>query len=248
MANRVKGNKQNSAKSSERHHSTELLESPDALRETLADKTGSFFKSKKSQNIMLGIGAAVALAIAGVFGYTYYMDSQNVAAQDEMFQAVFYFEADSLDRALNGDGNNYGFLEIIDEYGGTEAANLAHYYAGIAYLKQEKFNEAIEHLESFSASDMLVQARADALIGDAYMELENYQQAVNAYNKAIDYKPNRFFTPQYLVKSALAYEEMGNYSAAAESYGRIVEEFPEAAEYQQALKQQTRLQSLASGQ
>ena len=248
MANRVKGNKQNSARSSERHNNTELLESPDALRETLVDKTGSLFKSKRNQNIVLGIGAAIALAIAGVFGYTYYMDSQNKAAQDEMFQAVFYFEADSLNRALNGDGNNYGFLEIIDEYGGTEAANLAHYYAGVAYLRQENFNEAIEHLESFSSSDMLIQARANALIGDAYMELEDYQQAVNAYEKAIEYKPNRFFTPQYLVKAALAYEEMGNYSAAAESYGRIVEEFPEAAEYQQALKQQTRLQSLASGQ
>lgn len=248
MANRVKGNKQQSAKGKEKHDSTELLESPDALRETLVDKTGSFFKSKRNQNLALGIGAAIALAIAGIFGYTYYMDNQNVVAQDEMFQAVFYFEADSLDRALNGDGNNYGLLEIIDEYGGTEAANLAHYYAGVAYLRQEKFNEAIDHLEQFSASDMLVQGRAYAMIGDAYMELENFQQAVNAYNKAIDYKPNRFFTPQYLIKAALAYEEMGNYSAAANSYGRIVEEFPEAAEYQQALKQQTRLQGLASGQ
>lgn len=248
MANRVKGNKQKSAKGSERHDNTELLESPDALRETLVDKTGSFFKSKRNQNLALGIGAAIALAIAGIFGYTYYMDSQNVAAQDEMFQAVFYFEADSLDRALNGDGNNYGFLEIIDEYGGTDAANLAHYYAGIAFLKQGNFNEAVDHLESFSASDMLVQARAYSLIGDAYMELENYQQAVDYYQRAVDYNANRFFTPQYLVKAALAYEEMGNYTAAAESYGRIVEEFPEAAEYQQALKQQVRLQGLASGQ
>ncbi len=248
MANRVKGNKQKLTKGSGKHDNTELLESPEALRETLVDSTGTFFKSKKNQNIVLGIGVAIALAVAGVFGYTYYIDNQNVAAQDEMFQAVFYFEADSLDRALNGDGNNYGFLEIIDEYGGTEAANLAHYYAGIAFLKQGNFEEAVDHLEQFSASDMLVQARAYALTGDAYMELEKYQQAVNAYDKAVDYKTNRFFTPQYLVKAALAHEAMGNYSAAADSYGRIVDEFPEATEYQQALKQQTRLQSLASGQ
>ncbi|WKN32626.1 tetratricopeptide repeat protein [Porifericola rhodea] len=248
MANRVKGNKQKSAKGSEQHESTELLESPDALRDTLVDKTGSFFKSKKNQNIAFGIGAAIALVIAGIFGYTYYMDSQNEAAQDEMFQAVFYFEADSLDRALNGDGNNFGFLEIIDEYGGTGAANLAHYYAGIALLKQGNYNQAIDHLTSFSASDLLVQARAYALVGDAYMELQNYSEAANYYNKAISYKPNRFFTPQYLVKAALAYEEMGEFEEAAESYGRIVEEFPEATEYQQALKQQVRLQSLAAGE
>lgn len=248
MANRVKGNKQKSAKGSEKHDSTELLESSDALRETLVDKTGTFFKNKRNQNVAVGIGVAIALVIAGVFGYTYYMDSQNAAAQDEMFQAVFYFEADSLNLALNGDGNNYGLLEIIDEYGGTEAANLAHYYAGIAYLRQGEFNEAIDHLGSFSASDMLVQARAYSLMGDAYMELENYQEAVSYYNRAADYKPNRFFTPQYLVKAALAYEEMGNYEQAISSYDRIIEEFPEATEYQQALKQQTRLQGLASEQ
>ncbi|MDF9799859.1 tetratricopeptide (TPR) repeat protein [Catalinimonas alkaloidigena] len=248
MANRVKGNKQKSAKGSEKHDNTELLESSDALRETLVDKTGTFFKNKRNQNVALGIGVAIALVIAGVFGYTYYMESQNTAAQDEMFQAVFYFEADSLNRALNGDGNNYGFLEIIDEYGGTEAANLAHYYAGIAYLRQGEYNDAIDHLSDFSASDMLVQARAYALLGDAYMELENYEEAVSHYNKAADYKPNRFFTPQYLVKAALAYEAMGNYAQAIENYDRIIEEFPEATEYQQALKQQTRLQGLASEQ
>jgi tetratricopeptide (TPR) repeat protein len=248
MANRVKGNKAKSAKGTEKHDNTELLESSEALRDTLVGKTGSFFKSKKNQNLVLGVGAALALAIAGVFGYTYYIESQNEAAQNDMFQAIFYFESDSLNLALNGDGNNYGFLEIIDEYGGTEAANLAHYYAGVSYLKQGQYSDAVDHLSDFSSSDLLVQARAYALIGDAYMEQENFQQAADYYEQAANYKPNEFFTPQYLVKAGLAYESMGDFSAAADSYGRIVEEYPESAEYQQALKQQTRLESMAAAQ
>ncbi|MFP4089497.1 MAG: tetratricopeptide repeat protein [Cyclobacteriaceae bacterium] len=248
MANRVKGKKANKAKGSEKHDNTELLESPDALRETLVDKTGSFFQNKKNQNLALGLGTLVALIIAGIFGYTYYMDSQNKAAQQEMFQAVFYFEAGDYDKALNGDGNNYGFLEIIDEYGGSDAANLSRYYAGIAFLNKGEYNDAINQLEEFSSSDMLVQGRSYSLIGDAYMELSKFDQAASYYERAADYKPNRFFTPQYLVKAALAYEAQGNMQAAAEAYGRIVEEYPEASEYQQALKQQTRLQGLASGE
>ena len=72
-----------------------------------------------------------------------------------MFQAVYYFEQDSLVKALNGDGNNYGFLEIIDEYGFSEAANLSHYYAGVSYLKLGNYNNAISYLNSFSSSDLL---------------------------------------------------------------------------------------------
>jgi tetratricopeptide (TPR) repeat protein len=245
MANRVKGIKAKSGKGAQKQDNSELLENPDALRDTLVGKTGSFFKSKKNQNIVLGLGIALALAIASAFGYTYYMESQNEAAQNDMFQAIFYFESDSLNQALNGDGNNYGFLEIIDAYGGTEAANLAHYYAGVSFLKQEQYDDAIVHLSDFSSSDLLVQARAYALIGDAYMEQENFRQAADYYERAANYKPNEFFTSQYLAKAALAYEATGDYSAAAETYNQIVEEYPESAEYQQALKQQTRLESMA---
>lgn len=247
MANRVKGNKTKKTKSEE-HHNQELLESPEALRHTLVDSTEDFFKKKKNQQLVLGIGVAIALLIAGIFGYSYYKSNQNKTAQEEMFQAVFYFEADSLNRALNGDGNNYGFLEIIDEFGGTKAANLAHFYAGVSYLKLGEHGSAIEHLKDFSASDYLLQARAYALIGDAYMEQNQYGDAVEYYEKAADYKPNRFFTPEYLKKAALAYEGQGDYAAAAESYGRIIEEFPNSAAYQDALKQKARLEGLASGE
>lgn len=246
MANRVKGNKTQKAKSAE-HSNHELLESPEALRSTLVTGTEDFFKKKRNKQIFLGIGVAVALIIAGIFGYQYYMNNQNQTAQEEMFQAIFYFEADSLNKALNGDGNNYGFLEIIDEFGGTKAANLAHFYAGVSYLKQGEHENAIEHLKDFSASDYLLQARAYALIGDAYMELAQYDEAVEYYEKAADYKPNRFFTPEYLGKAAIALEAKGDYKAAAERYKRIVEEFPTSTAYQQALKQKARLEGLASG-
>lgn len=246
MANRVKGKNTKKAKSAE-HSKHELLESPEALRSTLITSTEDFFKKKKNQRIFLGIGVAVALIIAGIFGYQYYQSNQNQIAQEEMFQAVFYFEADSLNKALNGDGNNYGFLEIIDEFGGTEAANLAHFYAGVSYLKQGEYENAIGHLQDFSASDYLLQARAYALIGDAYMELEQYDEAAQHYEKAADYKPNRFFTPGYLEKAAMAYEAKGDYKAAADRYQRITEEFPTSTAYQEALKHVARLEGLASG-
>ena len=243
MANRVKGS--NAKKPREEQSKHELLESPDALRESLTGPD-AFLSKKKNQRLVLGVATVIALAVAAFFGYKYYMNNQDKLAQEEMFQAIFYFEADSLNKALNGDGNNYGFLEIIDEYGGTDAANLAHFYAGVSYLKQGEYQSAIDQLKDFSASDYLLQARADALTGDAHMELKQYDQAVGAYKKAADYKPNQYFTPGYLEKEAVAYEAKQDYTSAAQSYQRIIDDFPSSEAYQNALKQHARLEQLSA--
>ena len=241
MANRVTGPKTRKPKDQQEHHdANELLENPDALRERI---TGTEDFVKKNAGLLTGLALAIALLIGGFFGYRYYLDNQNDTAQEEMFQAVFYFEADSLNLALNGDGNNYGFLEIIDEFGGTDAANLAHYYSGVIYLKQGEYEEAIDHLNDFSASDLLVQAKAYALVGDAYMELEQFGEAADQYEKAADYEPNEFFTPQYLRKAALAHQANNDSAAAAGAYERIVNEFPQSNEFQEAQKQYVRLSS-----
>lgn len=221
----------------------ELLETPEALQERIVD-TEEYIK--QHANVFIIGAAIIVLAVAGYFGYQYYQSTQNQTAQEEMFQAIYYFESDSLNAALNGDGNNYGFLEIIDEFGGTDAANLAHYYAGVIELRQGNYESAIEYLEDFSASDLLVQAQAYALIGDANIELNNYQAAASQYKKAADYNTNQYFSPQYLAKAAVAYEAAGDYASAAESYQRIINEFPEAYEYQEAQKQHARLEALAS--
>ncbi len=220
----------------------ELLEDPGAL----VNKAEEFLSNKRSRNITLIVGGIAALVIAGIFGYRYYISNQNEEAQREMFQAVYYFEADSLGRALNGDGINYGFLQVIEEYPGTKASNLANFYAGVTYLKLGNFENAIRYLEDFKSSDYLLQGRAYVLTGDAYLELSDYANAEASYREAISYKPNENFTPLYLRKLALVQELQGNYSEAAEAYGRIVNEFKESDLVQEAIKQQARLEGLAA--
>lgn len=221
-------------------HKHELLENPEALKEKLA---GAENWMESNPKIVFGVMAAVLLIIGGYFGFDYYKKSQNQLAQKEMFQAVFYFESDSLDRALNGDGNNLGFLTIIEDYGITEAANLANYYAGVCFLKQGKFELARLYLEDFSSSDLLVQARAYSLLGDTYMEENNYEDAARYYNKAANYKPNKYFSPAYLMKEALAYEKLNEVEKAKEAYDQIITKYWESGEYQNARKFKARLES-----
>lgn len=224
-------------------HKNEILENPEVLQEKIVEAENWFESNSK---LVLGVAIGVALIVAGFFGYQYYKDSQNDKAQQEMFQAVYYFEADSLDQALNGDANTLGFLGIIEEFGITDAANLANYYAGVIYLKQGKFEPARLYLEDFKSNDLLIQARAYSLIGDTYMEENNFADAAKYYSKAANYKPNKYFSPIYLMKEALAYEKANQVDKARETYDKVITQYWDSSEYQKARKFKARLEGQPS--
>lgn len=191
-------------------------------------------------------GIVIIIGIAVVFIINNSKDKKNANAHDELFQAQYYFEKDSLDLALNGDGRSLGFLSVIDIYGGTEAANLAHYYAGAIYLKQGNFAEALDHLDDFSSAEVLTQARANEMKGDAYMEQGQYSSAASAYESAANLVDDKFFSPGYLLKAALAYENNSDYNSALKAVTKIVDNYFGASEYNEARKQKARLEILAS--
>ncbi len=218
----------------------DLLESSDAVAEKVM---GAEQWIERNPKIVFGVLGALILVVGGYFGYRYYMNSQDDLAQREMFQAVRYFEADSLSLAMDGDGNNLGFKQIVEDYPMTPAGNLANFYAGTICLKQGKYPLAIVYLKDFSANDQLVQARAYSLIGDAYMEQQKYEDAGSYYDQAANYKPNKFFTPTYLMKAALAWEKANQKDKAKQAYQRIIDEYWESSDYQNARKFKAKLET-----
>ena len=224
---------------------SKLMEKPDTMTADLSNDSEIVQKLQRNRNILIGVVAALVLLVGGWFGYSYYKQTKNEEAQTYMFPAVYHFEADSLNKALKGDGINDGLETIADEYSMTDAGNLAQFYAGVAYLKKGQFDNAINYLKDFKSSDLLVQARAYALLGDAYMEKGQAAEAINYYEKAADYKANSFFTPQYLMKLALAQETNNNTSEAIGTYDRIINEYPNSAEITNAKKYKSKLHGLA---
>ncbi|MEI9917940.1 MAG: tetratricopeptide repeat protein [Bacteroidota bacterium] len=216
------------------------VENPEVVRERLISAEDWMERNPK----FIGILVAVVVVVAGgFFGFRWWIDRQDKVAQEEMFQAVRYFEADSLDLALKGTANVSGFETIINEYGMTPAANLANYYAGVICLKQGKFALAEYYLKDFKSHDLLIQARAYSLLGDAYMEQNKLEEAADAYHEASNYKPNKYFTPAYLLKEALAYEKLNKNDKAIAAYERIIKEFWDAQEVPTAKKLKGRLES-----
>jgi len=192
-------------------------------------KTEQFIE--KHQKIITIVVAVIIVIVLGYFGFKkFYIEPLETEAQSQMFMAEKYFERDSLNLALNGDGNYLGFLDIIDDYGMTKAADLSHFYAGICYLKKGDFENAIDYLESFSADDNVVAPMAKGAIGDAYVELNDLNKARDYYLEAAEMRINDFTTPQFLMKAGLTYEEMGEYQDAKDLYVRIKKEYPTTSE------------------
>ena len=192
-------------------------------------KTEQFIE-KNQQIILIVIGLLIVIVL-GFFGFKrFYLAPKEKDAQSQMFMAEKYFEQDSLKKALNGDGQYLGFLAIIDEYGMTKSANLAHYYAGICYLRLGQFDLALQQLDKFSSDDQLVGPMAKGAMGDANMELKNVEKAAKLYLDAAEMKTNEFTSPMFMMKAAMAYEELGNFEKALSIYKRIKEEFPRSNE------------------
>lgn len=203
-------------------------ESFEKVEETLSKTEKYIEENRKSLSIIV---IAIVAIIGGYFGYQKLIVAPaEMNAQSDMFSAEQYFEKDSFNLALKGDGNNLGFLYIIDQYGATPSANLAQYYAGICYLRLNKFDQAIEHLKNFDADDQMVSSIAIGAIGDAYMEKGKSQEAAKYYLKAAKNNENEFTSAVYLKKAGFAYEKMKNFNKAVKVYEDLYKKYPRSTE------------------
>ncbi|MCB2220244.1 MAG: tetratricopeptide repeat protein [Bacteroidetes bacterium] len=197
--------------------------------ESALSKTEQFIES--NQKIITYVIGGLIVIVLLYFGYRKFVHlPKEKAAQEAMYKAENYFESDSLDLALMGDGESYGFLDIIEDYGSTDAGNLARYYAGICYLEKGEFETAIDYLKDFSSSDMIVSGMALGAIGDAYMELGEIDKATSYYIRAAENNENEMVTPTFLMKAGWAYEINKEYKDALNVYEKIKQDYPRSRE------------------
>lgn len=197
--------------------------------EAALSKTEHFIE--QNQKILFIVIGVIIVVVMGFFGFKrFYQAPREQAGREEMFMAERYFEIDSLDLALNGDGMYPGFLRIIDDYSMTKAANLSKYYAGICYLKMGNFDEAIDYLKSFKGKDQILGPMAKGALGDAYLEKSQISEAADCYSEAAELNKNDFTTPLFLMKAGWAYELNSEFTKAVSVYERIKFEFPSSNE------------------
>lgn len=231
--------KQTEVEQEQLHEESTTAEVFDTLDEG-ASKTEAWVQ--KNQKYIIGSLIVVAVIGLGYLLYQQFVSNPNEKeGANELFFAQEYFEQalnatdtkakDSLfNLALNGAKGKYGLLEIIDNYGGTKAGNVAHYSAGMTYMHKGDYQKAIEHLKKFDSTDEIMGALALGNIGDAYSQQKNSKEALNYYKKAFEHSKNEFTSPMYLKKAGITAMLLDNYQDANKYFQRIKDEYPTSEE------------------
>jgi len=181
---------------------------------------------EEHQKLIYGIIAAIIVIAGIIWGLKALNDRKDRNASKEIFTAQKYFEKESYEAALNGDGNYLGFTEVYDAYKSTKTGKLAAYYAGISNMKLGKYEEAIDYLKKFDGKDEILAPMALGAIGDCYMELDDLNNAVSYYEKAANKSKNDFTGPMFLSKAGMTYEILGDYAKALNCYKTLKADYP----------------------
>ena len=213
----------------------------DALDQS-ASKAEDFIA--KNQKYILGSLLAVVVVVVGYFAYDKFIaDPKQQEGAEELFVLQQNFQkavddtankADSLyNLVLKGSEGKFGAIKIAEEYSGTDAGNLANYYAGIAYLNTRKYAEAVTSLEKFSSDDIMLSSLAKGAIGDAYAQQNKSKEALEFYLKAADASKNDFTRPRYLLKAGKTSLALGNKADALKYFTDIKDNYDASPESQQ---------------
>ncbi len=184
---------------------------------------------EKNQKTIITVVVAIIVIVSAILAVRhFYIIPREESAQAAMYEAVFAFEQDSLDLALNGNEEFDGFLAVADQYGSTAAGNLANAYAGLAYYEKGEYENAKNYLSKFSADEELLAPAITAAVGNCYVNMGNEAEAVKYFEKAAQVADNEAFSPIYLMKAANVYEKLGEKEDALKVYEQIRAKYPQS--------------------
>lgn len=197
------------------------------------------FVIKNQKNIFIAL-AVIVIGVLAFMGYQKFIDAPNekIAADELAFPKKHFDMATNTSVAtdsiymlgLEGADGKFGFLDIADQYGSTNAGNLANYYAGISYLNMNQYEEAITYLSKFKSDDETLGPIAKGAIGDAFADLNQPEDALDYYEQAANMRSNNFTTPIFLFKAANTALDLGQSDKALKLFEKIKIDYPNSQE------------------
>jgi outer membrane protein assembly factor BamD (BamD/ComL family) len=185
-----------------------------------------FYQTNKAT--VIGGGVGIILAVALVIGYVIYSGQQEQEASVLLGMAEQELMMGNYETALYGNDEEFtlGFVQIANNYGGTDSGNLAHYYASVSEFELGNYEDALTYIEDFTPPEGILGVAAISLHANILLQLENFEEAAVQYERAAEWDENNATTPANLLEAAQAYLRADNTQMATNHLERIVDEFP----------------------
>lgn len=196
-------------------------------------KVSTSFIEKNFKTLAAAIGGVLAVIIIALVVNQYYIQPKKAEAADNIAVAQQLFIAGNYEQALNGDGTNPGFLQVIDQYGSTPSGNIARLYAGLCFAQTEKYEEAVKYLEDYDlCDDQMVSNAAIAALGNCYAQLGQNEKAASTLLKAAKRANSTTLSPLFYLQAGQIYESLGNKDEALKCYEIIKNDYPQSMQRQ----------------
>jgi FimV-like protein len=224
------------------------LKSEDLEQDLLIEYSSRFvYFYNQNKAAVWGGGIALVLIIALSVGYFFYTNQQESQAQELLGIAEEQFSRGNFEVALHGNDGDFtlGFIQIADNYGRTEAGNLAKYYAAVSEYELGNYESALNHIEGFDVPRGILGVSPVSFHAIILLELERFDEAADKFVRAAEWDENEATTPYNLFEAAQAYLEAGNEDRARELVNRVLDEYgsSQIATRAQRLKGQLAVQS-----
>lgn len=173
-------------------------------------------KARANKKTIVGISVAIVVVIAAVLVWLLVAQSGSRKA-DELIARADAAQNDSIALTLYADAVKAGY----------KSGNRAKAELGIRYYREGQYEKALQYLDDASLDDEIAAAGVYTLQGDCHVNLEQYDQALKCYNKAISKADkNPEIVPFVLIKEANIYRAQGKFADEAKAYKTIIDEYP----------------------
>ena len=185
-----------------------------------------FFENHRS-TVYFALGGIVVVLISAL-GFSYIQSSRNDEAVTLMVKAVALYETGQYQAAIDGDASFTGLVEVAEEFGGTDAGNLARYYAADALFRSGDMTRALSFFEHYDRSSNYLGASAYAGEAAIHEMNDNYERAGELYMQAASIFSSRVTSPEYLLNAGRAYEKAGNLEGARRAYEHVRDDYSDS--------------------